>query len=318
MMERRYNVLTDEWVMISAFTQQRPTNPTTTCPLCVGGDEFSRPYDLASFDNRFPSMKVDAPNVESENSLYKKARSNGKCEVVVYTVDHNSAMSLMPIHQIEKLIKMWTDRYLELSLQPTIKYVFIFENRGAEVGATLSHPHGQLYAFPFLPKRIEAKVQSLAKYYDEHGRCAICDVVENEVSIRERLVYENESFVALVPFYARWPYEVHVYPKRHVSSLVELNNSERNLLSKVLKVVTMKYDLLFQQSFPYMMMLFQSPVNDVRYEHAFHFHIEFNPVKRDKNKIKWMASVETGTWAFINPKLPEEAAAELRSVEVII
>lgn len=318
MMERRYNVLTDEWVMVSAFTQQRPTNPTTSCPLCVGGDEFSIPYDLASFDNRFPSMKVDAPEVESDSRLYKRARANGKCEVVVYTVEHNSAMSLMPTYQIEKLIKMWVDRYLELSLQPAIKYIFIFENRGAEVGATLSHPHGQLYAFPFLPKRIDAKMQSLTKYYDENKRCAICDVVENELATNERLIYENEGFIAFVPFYARWPYEVHVYPKRHISSLVEMNNSERSLLSKALKIVTMKYDLLFQQSFPYMMMLFQSPVNDVRYDHAFHFHIEFNPVKRDKNKIKWMASVETGTWAFINPKPPEEAAAELRSVEVVI
>jgi UDPglucose--hexose-1-phosphate uridylyltransferase len=317
MMERRWNLLTGEWVMVSAFTQARPTNPTNFCPLCPGGDEFAGDYDLSSFDNRFPSMKLDAPAVESKG-IYKKERSNGKCEVVVYTVEHESAMSQMPTHQIEKLIQMWTDRYLDLSQNRFIKYVYIFENRGKEVGATLPHPHGQLYAFPFIPKRIEAKLQALSQYYDENGRCAVCDIIENELSDKERIIYENESFIALVPFYARWPYEIHIYPKRHVSTLVELTNIERYHLSKALKVVTMKYDLLFKQAFPYMMMLFQAPVNDVSYSHAFHFHIEFNPVKRDKDKIKWMASVETGTWAFINPKIPEEAAKELRNVEVEI
>ncbi|ODN30304.1 galactose-1-phosphate uridylyltransferase [Fervidobacterium thailandense] len=317
MLERRYNVLTGEWVIVSALTQQRPTNPTNECPLCVGGAEFSEPYDLCSFDNRFPSLRVDAPEVYYEDEIYAKERALGKCEVVVYTVEHESAMSLMPVHQIEKLIKMWADRYLELSKLPFVKYVFIFENRGAQVGATLPHPHGQLYAFPFIPKRIEAKLTALTRYFDEHHSCALCDVIERELKHGERIVHENEAFIAVVPFYARWPYEVHVYPKRHVGSIVELNNKERYLLSKVLKVVTMKYDLLFQQAFPYMMMLFQAPVNDVRYQHAFHFHVEFNPVKRDKDKIKWMASVETGTWAFINPKIPEEAARELRSVEVL-
>jgi len=315
MMERRWNLLTGEWVMVSAYTQARPTNPTNFCPLCPGGDEFETEYDLVSFDNRYPSMKLDAPEVQS-TGIYRKARSNGKCEVVVYTLEHESAMSMMPIHQIEKLIQMWVDRYLDLSQNRFIKYVFIFENRGKEVGATLPHPHGQLYAFPFIPKRIEAKLQALSQYYDENGTCAVCDIVDNEIKLKERIIYENESIIALVPFYARWPYEVHIYPKRHVSTLVELTNTERYHLAKALKVVTMKYDLLFKQAFPYMMMLFQAPVNDVSYLHAFHFHIEFNPVKRDKDKIKWMASVETGTWAFINPKIPEEAAKELRNVEV--
>ncbi|MGQ9856455.1 MAG: galactose-1-phosphate uridylyltransferase [Fervidobacterium sp.] len=315
MMERRWSPITGEWVLISAYTQARPTNPTNFCPLCPGGDEFEGEYDLSSFDNRFPSMKLDAPEVESEG-LFKKERSNGKCEVVVYTVEHESAMSQMSVHQIEKLLSMWVDRYLDLSQHRSIKYVYIFENRGKEVGATLPHPHGQLYAFPFIPKRIESKLKAFAQYYDENSKCALCDVVEEEIKRRERIIYENDSFIALVPFYARWPYEVHIYPKRHVSTLAELKNDERHLLSKALKVVTMKYDLLFKQAFPYMMMLFQSPVNYIRYDHAFHFHVEFNPVKRDKDKIKWMASVETGTWAFINPKIPEEAAKELRNVEV--
>lgn len=318
MLERRYSVLTGEWIVVSAYTQQRPTNPTAECPLCVGGAEFSEPYDLCSFDNKYPSLKVDAPDVPTGERTRLKSSAKGKCEVVVYTLEHESSMSLMPVHQIEKLVRMWIDRYLELSSYPFVKYIFIFENRGAQVGATLPHPHGQLYAFPFLPKRIEAKLEALASYYDEHRSCAVCDVTFEELNVGERIIYENEAFVALVPFYARWPYEVHVYPRRHVSTLVELTNAERYLLSKTLKVVTMKYDLLFQQAFPYMMMLFQAPVNGPRFAHAFHFHVEFNPVKRDKDKIKWMASVETGTWSFVNPKVPEEAARELRNVEVTV
>ncbi len=316
MIERRFNPITGEWVLVSAFTQARPTNPTTDCPLCVGGVEFSEEYDLASFDNKYPAMKLDAPEVEDESEIFKKVPSKGNCEVVVYTYNHDSAMSLMPLYQIEKLIDVWIDRYVALSSYDFIKYVYIFENRGPEVGATLPHPHGQLYAFPFVPMRVERKLDNLNKYFDEYKRCAICDIIEGEKRYEERIVYENEHVIAVVPFFARFPYEVQVYPKRHVTSLAMLTIEERSALAKALKNVTMKYDLLFQQAFPYMMMIFQAPSNTVSYEHSFHMHIEFAPVKRDKNKIKWMASVETGTWTFINPKISEEAAKELRNTFV--
>ncbi|MBO8160549.1 MAG: galactose-1-phosphate uridylyltransferase [Thermosipho sp. (in: Bacteria)] len=318
MMELRYNPLTDEWIIVSATTQKRPVQPSKEeCPICPGGLELPEEYDLVAFENRFPSLKMDPPEIDwYQNGPLKKKRSYGVCEVVVYTSEHDSALSKMPLTQIEKLVKMWVDRTAQLSELKEIKYIFIFENRGKEVGASLAHPHGQIYAFPFIPKRIEVKIDAMSKWYRDEGNCPICEIIQNEGE--ERKVYETENFVALVPFYARFPYEVHVYPKRHYSTLLEFSEKEKKEFAKVLKVITMKYDKLFEQAFPYMMMFFQAPFNSENVSPFFHFHVEFNPPKRDKNKIKWMASVETGTWTFINPVLPEEAAKRLRDVEVVL
>ncbi|MEJ5230007.1 MAG: galactose-1-phosphate uridylyltransferase, partial [Pseudothermotoga sp.] len=213
-------------------------------------------------------------------------------------------------------IEMWIDRTIELSKHDFVKYIFIFENRGKEVGASLPHPHGQIYAFPFLPKRIAAKVEAMKNWYKERKECLICEVVQKEMQKKQRVVYETDSFLALVPFYARFPFEVHIYPKRHLTAIYEFSAKERSEFAKVLKVITSKYDKLFEQEFPYMMMFFQKPFNTFVDEDLFHFHVEFNPPKRDKDKIKWMASVETGTWTFINPVVPEQAAKMLREIEV--
>lgn len=316
LLELRYNPLTDEWIIVSAETQKRPVQPSQqSCPICVGGLELPEDYDLVTFENRFPALKKDPPQI-SQDDFYKKARSFGVCEVVVYTKDHNTALPGMPLKQIEKLIQMWIDRTVELSKHDFVKYVFIFENRGKEVGASLPHPHGQIYAFPFLPKRIQVKIEAMKKWYKEKKQCAICQIVDNELEKEQRIVYETKSFIALVPFYARFPFEVHIYPKRHVSAIYEFSNEEQTDFARMLKVVTAKYDKLFDQEFPYMMMFFQKPFNCSQESDLFHFHVEFNPPKRDKDKIKWMASVETGTWAFINPVIPEQAAEMLKKIEV--
>lgn len=276
---------------------------------------MSEEYDLVSFENRFPALRRNPPEVSSESNVLLKDRSFGVCEVVVYTSRHDVALPGMPLRQIEKLVEMWVDRTVELYSHDFVEYVFIFENRGKEVGASLSHPHGQIYAFPFLPKRILAKIEAFSKWHDQRGSCPICDVVGEETKLKKRVIFETDSFISLVPFYARFPFEVHVYPKRHVRSLPELTLQERHELAKHLKVVTAKYDGLYNEEFPYMMMFFQAPLKRSNSE-LFHLHVEFNPPKRDRDKIKWMASVETGTWAFINPVLPEQAAEMLRRVEV--
>jgi len=315
-MELRYNPLTDEWVMVSATRQSRPTIPKDVCPLCPGGPELPDEYDLVTFENRFPALKREAPHVFDESSILRKRPSKGICEVVVYTMEHSASLPQMPLEQLHKLVKMWKDRTLSLSKYDFVRYIFIFENRGREVGATLDHPHGQIYAFPFIPKRIQAKIEALEKGFGESGRCVLCAVIEEEMRARKRIVSENNSFISIVPFYARFPYEVHVYPKRHVDTIFKFNEGEEKDFAAILKDVTSRYDLLFQQAFPYMMMFFQSPFNWRDVSHAFHFHVEFAPPKRDANRMKWMASVETGTWAFINPKLPEDAARELREVKL--
>lgn len=316
MLELRYNPLTDEWIIVSAETQRRPVQPSQqSCPICVGGLELPEEYDLVSFENRFPALKRNPPEVEIESDIFLKKRSFGVCEVVVYTSQHDVALPGMPLKQIEKLIEMWIDRTVQLFLFDFVEYVFIFENRGKEVGASLSHPHGQIYAFPFLPKRIITKMEAVRKWYREKNSCVICDVVAEETKLKKRIVFETDSFVSLVPFYARFPFEIHIYPKRHVTMLPELTIQERSELARHLKVITSKYDGLYNQEFPYMMMFFQAPIKTPD-AGLFHLHVEFDPPKRDKDKIKWMASVETGTWAFINPMVPEQAAEMLRKVEV--
>ncbi len=316
MQELRYNPLTGEWIVVSTATQSRPVQPSKVeCPICPGGVEFRdlEDYDLVSFENRYPSLSRNAPEVDGYGEPFLKRRALGVCEVVVYTSDHDSSLPKMPLDQIVKLVKMWKDRTRDLSRYDFVKYVFIFENRGKEVGASLSHPHGQIYAFPFVPKRVEVKIYAMSRWFERRKRCPICEVLKEE---KERVVFENGTFVSLVPFYARFPYEVHIYPKRHVSTVIELTEEEERDFAEALKIVTSKYDALFDQEFPYMMMLFQAPFDYEEVSHFFHFHVEFNPPKRDKNRLKWMASVETGTWTFINPVLPEEAAEALRNAKI--
>ncbi len=318
MMEIRYNPIVDEWVLVSSDRQVRPLqSKVSKCPLCPGGVEFDRDYDLAVFDNLFPAMKTKPPKVNPRNEkLLKNRPSFGKCEVVMYTSKHDSSMSRMPIRQIEKLIYVWEDRTKELAKHEDIKYIFPFENRGKEVGATLSHPHGQIYAFPFIPKRVKAMIESQERYYKENNSYLIPDIARAELMAEERVIFELERFVAVVPYFARFPYEVHIYPKRQLHHFTEMSTEEKFDLAVVLKVVTSKYDNLFNEDFPYMMAIFQSPVNPT--SEAFGFHIEFYPPKRDKDKIKWMASVETGTWTFINPSTPSDIAKRLREVPFVI
>ncbi|ADN01369.1 galactose-1-phosphate uridylyltransferase [Spirochaeta thermophila] len=309
-MELRYNVLTGEWVIVSGATQRRPVQPgQSECPICPGGLELPGDYDLVSFENRFPSLSREAEEVEDLSPVLRRAAARGVCEVVVYTSRHEGALPDMEIAQVEKLVHMWCDRMRELSSLSFVEYVFIFENRGKEVGASLPHPHGQIYAFPFLPPRVKAKVEAAAAFGEEHGRCPVCAVLEEERARGERVILEGRHFVALVPFYARFPYEVHIYPVRHVDNLMYFSFEERAEFAWMLKTVTAAYDRLFGEPFPYMMMFFPAPLRVA--SPFFHFHVEFDPPKRDKDKLKWMASVETGTGAFINPVPPEEAAARL-------
>lgn len=315
MQELRFNPMTGEWVMISSGRKGRPIHSEFKgCPLCPGNIELEQDYDLAVFENRFPALvKKPSPPLNSGSPLLKSKPSNGVCEVIMYTSVHNSSLAEMPLLQIENLIDVWEDRIIDLYSNPMIKYIFIFENKGEEVGATLSHPHGQLYAFPFLPLRIKTKLKNMKDYISKHHRCMLCDLIKEEEQLDKRIVFQNNFFIALVPYYARFPYEVHVLSKRHLGSIIEMNELEKKSFAEILQSVTRKYDKIFQRSCPYMMALFISPSEQDKYDY-FHFHVEFCPPLRDKNKIKWMASVETATWQFINPSSPEEIAAELRSV----
>jgi UDPglucose--hexose-1-phosphate uridylyltransferase len=318
--ELRWNPLLGEWVATATQRQDRTfLPPDDYCPLCPtkpGGFPTEVPesnYDIVVFENRFPSLKKtpDAPAVEGLE-LYPVRPSQGVCEVVLYSPNHSSSLAQEPVEQIHKLVCVWTDRFRELGALDYVKYVFIFENKGEAIGVTLHHPHGQIYAYPFVPPKIETELKQFADYRDGTGKCLLCEVLLEEKRESRRMIAENESFFAFIPFFARWPYETHIYSKRHFQALTDMSAVEKEELASILKMVLVAFDELFKISFPYMMVMHQRPVDESSYD-FYHFHIEFYPPLRTASRLKYLAGSETGAGMFINDTLPEEKAVELRA-----
>lgn len=319
MSELRWNPLLGEWVATATHRQERTfLPPADFCPLCPtapGGFPTEVPestYDIVVFENRFPSLRSDPPAPAVEGSeLYPVRPAEGVCEVVVYTPHHSSTLATEPVEQIYKLVQVWTDRFRALDALPFVDYVFIFENKGEAIGVTLHHPHGQIYAYPFIPPRILTELQQSRAHFEKTGHCLICDILSEERRDGRRIVAANDSFVAVIPFFARYPYEVHISPVRHLQALTEMNEREQRDLAEILKALLTAYDKLFNLSFPYMMVLHGRPSDGGDYGH-YHFHIEFYPPLRTAAKLKYLAGSETGAGLFINDTLAEEKAAELR------
>ena len=321
MSELRWNPLLGEWVATATHRQARTfLPPADFCPLCPtkpGGFPTEIPeetYDIVVFENRFPSLKPDPPEPAVEaTELYSVRPGRGICEVIVYTPHHSSTLADEPVEQVYKLVQVWTDRFRELGALDFVRYVFAFENKGEAIGVTLHHPHGQIYAYPFVPPRVERELEQSRAHHAETGRCLLCDIVAGERRDGRRVVAENDSFVAYVPFFARYPYEVHVASRRHLQALTDLDAGEQRDLAGLLKSVLVAYDKLFDLSFPYMMVLHQRPTDGGDYGY-YHFHVEFYPPLRTATKLKYLAGSESGAGMFINDTLAEEKAAELRAL----
>jgi len=321
MSELRWHPLLGEWVATATLRQDRTfLPPPDFCPLCAtkpDGFPTEIPesgYDIVVFENRFPSLSPDPPKPAVEGSeLYPVEKSFGVCEVVVYSPNHSSTLAREPVEQIYKLVKVWTDRYRDLSAIQFVKYVFIFENKGEAIGVTLHHPHGQIYAYPFVPPRVLRELEQSKRHNTETGRCLLCDILKEEQTGGRRIVAENGSFTAYIPFFARYPYELHIISNRHLQDLTELRSEEQMDLAWILKQVLVAFDKLFDISFPYMMVLHQGPSDGANYDY-YHFHIEFYPPLRTATKLKYLAGSETGAGMFINDTLAEEKAAELRNL----
>ncbi len=287
--------------------------PTERCPFCPGSGRVPDNYDVYIYPNDFPAFSVPPPEpLIAGDEFYRVARSHGKCDVVLYHPDHNTSLPQLSLHHLTRLVRLWRKRFTELKAMPGIRYVLIFENKGAVIGVTMPHPHGQIYAFPFVPPRVERELETARDYHRARGKCVYCDVLRKERRDGRRLVAENKAFSAFIPFYARWPYEVHIFSRRHLGAFDQFRPEEERALAEILKWVTMKYDNLFQFSFPYMMLMHQAPTKGKA--PYFHFHIEFYPPHRSKDKLKYLASVETGGGIFLNDSLAEDKAAELRAV----
>jgi UDPglucose--hexose-1-phosphate uridylyltransferase len=222
----------------------------------------------------------------------------------------------LPAEHIYKLINLWIERFDVLSKDENIKYIFEFENRGEEVGVTMPHPHGQIYGYPFVPLKAKVELDSCREYHAENGRCMICDMNKEEESYKKRVITENDSFIAYIPFFTDYPYGVFIVSKNHKGNLMQFTDKEKMDLAVILKNVTGAFDTLFDRLFPYMMCIHQTPVNTEEYADSneyYHFHIEFYPPLRDKNRIKYYASSEMGAWAACNPLNIEDTSELLRA-----
>ncbi|HVE64903.1 MAG TPA: galactose-1-phosphate uridylyltransferase [Mycobacteriales bacterium] len=320
MTERRRDPTTDQWVTFAAHRQDRTFLPAAgECPLCPTRDpghptEVLEPaYDMAVFDNRFPSLLSEPPPPSlTSSSLYEVEPAWGATEVVLYTSDHGASLAQLGADRLTRLVDLWAHRYAVLGAREEVKYVFIFENKGEVIGVTLHHPHGQIYAYPEIPPRPRLELETAGAYLDLHGRCVFCDVVARERADEVRVVAQNLGFIAVVPFAARFPYEVHVLSLRHATSLLDLTTPERRLLAEILNQVLRGYDALFGFSLPYVMSMHQSPTDDGEWLAVSHFHVEFTPPHRTATKLKYLAGSELGAGAFINDTAPEATAAQLR------
>jgi UDPglucose--hexose-1-phosphate uridylyltransferase len=304
--EQRYNELRGEQVVYAIHRQDRTFLPERDhCPLDAtrpGGPETEIPvaaFEIAVFDNRFPAFT--APH--------------GAAEVVVYTDDHDGSFGRLAPARAEALMWVWRHRYLELGAREDVEYVFIFENRGVEVGVTLHHPHGQIYGYPFLPPVPALELAADARL----GGCAPCALIAAELSDGRRLLIENDAVLAYVPYAARWGYEVHVSLREHRASLAGCSGVELRLLGEVLQAVARGYDALFARPFPYVMVVHQAPTSgrtqpadEAPGAGGGHLHVEFYPPLRTADKLKYLAGSEQGAGTFISDMLPEESAAELR------
>lgn len=316
MAELRWNPLLQTWTMVASNRQDRPQLPKNWCPFCPGSGKVPDSYDVHIYDNDFPALTNTPEGLHlPQSGLYKNALNYGKCEVVLYSPNHHSTLPSLPVDHIYKLLCLLSDRYQVLSEDPKVKYIFQFENRGEEVGVTMPHPHGQIYAYPFLPQKIQVELDSCRQHYQEQGRCLICDMNQEETQAQQRVIAENQSFMAYIPYFTDYPYGVFIVSKNHKGNITEFDEQEKLDLASMLKNITGAFDQLFDKLFPYMMCFHQTPVNSDEYKDAnqyYHFHIEFYTPLREANKIKYYASSEMGAWAACNPIDVEDSAEMLR------
>lgn len=311
----RLDPLTDAWVAVSPARNMRPLDRPEDetgagqCPFCPGGVEIPFAYDAAVFDNRFPPFRPDPPAPPALEGRTRAAL--GQAEIVLYTSRHDTSFAGLSPAELGRVLAVWTDRSRDLWADPAHRYVAVFENSGAAVGATIAHPHGQIYAVDHLPPVVAAKDAAHSRRRAA-GACLSCEVVSMDEG-SSRVVVANRSFVVAVPFAARWPYEVHVRARRHgARRLADLDAGEQLDLLAGLTEVTRRYDALFGFPLPYMMVVQEAP-ND---QPDWHLAFEFFPINRGPEKVKLRASSETGLGLFLNDVAPEDAAHLLAGLDV--
>jgi UDPglucose--hexose-1-phosphate uridylyltransferase len=316
----RWHPLRGEWVAYASHRQHRTFLPPAEYnPLAVSIDAGhptevpAGPWDVAVFENLFPTFALTAHDPPALDVPTEPAR--GVCEVVVFTQDSTASLGALPLGHVELIVDVWGDRYEQLGALPDVAYVFPFENRGVEVGVTLHHPHGQIYAYPFIPPVAARELEQQRAHLQRHGRGLVEDLIAQEVSAAIRMIYGGPLVAAFMPICARYPYEVWIAPHRAVPSFAALTREERRDFARALKTVLLKYDGLWSMPFPYIMVFHQAPTDGAEHPEA-HLHAEIYPAYRMQGRLKYLAGSEMGAGVFTADTLPEEKVRELQAVKV--
>ena len=328
---RRYNILTGEWILVSPHRTKRPWQGKTeknnqekresydaSCYLCPGnsrmGGETNPDYKgVHSFENDFPALLPNGPTDDFENGLLKAESETGICKVVCFSPDHSLTLPLMEVEDITKVVGLWKKEFEDLGSKENINYVQIFENKGAMMGCSNPHPHGQIWSQRSIPTEILKKSKHFKDYWNKNKSSLLGDYLKQELELNERILAKNEHSVALIPYWAVWPYEAMIIPKKQHQHIGQLNAEEEKAFAEIIKKLTIKYDNLFETSFPYSSGIHQAPTDGKEYP-EWHFHMSFYPpLLRSATVKKFMVGYEM----FAGPQrdiTAEQAAHNLQEL----
>lgn len=335
--EKRWHPLRREWVVYAAHRNRRPWSGATaplrktvpaydpSCYLCPGnkrihGDDNPGYGDVFIFDNDHPVVGLSAPEIperesESHQGLYKKEKACGIARVICYDPRHNITLADLPVSRAVKVFFSWRDQVQEMEKRPEIKYVLIFENKGEIVGVSNPHPHCQVYATDFTFRFIEDELNAVRAYKQEKGGNLFEAIIEAELTDGIRVIAENKHAIAFLPFFARYAYEVMIFPRKRHATLATCSDEEMLDLAQIFQTVVRKYDLNFDMSFPYVMDIHQAPVDGGKYP-DYHLHFLFQPPLRQPGLAKFLAGPEIGGGNFMADTMPEDKAAELQAIDI--
>jgi UDPglucose--hexose-1-phosphate uridylyltransferase len=319
--ELRLDRLLDEWVIVASHRQSRTYHPPADqCPLCPTTDANlteipERDYQVVVFENRFPSLASGIPELADHvagSELTTLRPGVGRCEVVCFTSDHDGAFWRLPPAQARLVVDAWADRTSELSALDGVEQVFPFENHGEEIGVTLAHPHGQIYAYPFVNPRTAKMLETTERFRQRTGGNLFGALLEEARAAPERIIASNDLWTAFVPPAARWPYEVQFFPHRQVADIPALSSAERDAFVGVYLDVTARFAKLFDRPIPYISAWNQAPVRGR--DGQWWLHLQLFSIARGPRKLKYLAGSESGMGVFANDVSPERAAADLKAV----
>ncbi len=330
MPELRKDPITGRWVIISTDRARRPTDfvrertafpASRICPFCPGMETKTPPEILAYREsgqpnspgwlvrvvpNKFPALRVEGDLNKQGEGLYDRMNGVGAHEVIIETPEHNTSLSQMSEKQVADVFFAFRDRMIDLRRDVRLRYVIAFKNHGAAAGATLEHPHSQLIALPVVPKRVQEELEGAYRYYSFRERCIYCDILQQELQTRERIIFESDHFIVIAPFASRFPFETWIVPRRHNAHFEAFEPPVIQNLGWVVRTVLRKIDKALEQP-PYNFMLHTAPLQEGPLDH-YHWHLEVIP------KLTKVAGFEWGTGFYINPTPPEEAAQFLRDI----